>query len=143
MVADLLAVPALGETDLINDLFALADQILHLRFGLLLATAEAYGREAELALVGVVVFGQELDLFFSQLCFAQEVQVLLMEGHDLLVVGGGDHAVADLLQLVCEHFSLGAWHTDNLSLILSLRALKVTVRVFFFVADGHRLTDLS
>ena len=57
MIADLLAVPALGETDLINDLVALAHQILHLRFGLLLATAETDGREAELALVGVVVFG--------------------------------------------------------------------------------------
>ena len=44
VIADLLAIPALCQTDLINDFFALTDQILHLCFGLFLAATTDLNR---------------------------------------------------------------------------------------------------
>ena len=57
VIANLLAIPALCQTDLINDLFALTDQILHFSFGLFLAaTADLNWCKAEFVLDGVIVF---------------------------------------------------------------------------------------
>ena len=55
MIANLFAVPAFGQLDLVDNFVALAYQVLHLRFGLLLATAETDRCKAQIVLVRVVV----------------------------------------------------------------------------------------
>ena len=55
MIANLFAVPALGQLDLVDNFVALAYQVLHLRFGLLLAAAETDRCKAQIVLVRVVV----------------------------------------------------------------------------------------
>lgn len=100
MIADLLAVPTLSQPDLINYLFPLTHQDLHLRLGLFLTASETHWSKTELADVRVEVLGELLDLLLSDLCSPQEVQVLLLYRHDLLVVSSCDHPVTDFDALV-------------------------------------------
>ena len=63
VITDLIAIPDLGQSDLVDDLFAFADQVLHLCLGLLLtATAKADWCDTEASKVRMIVLGQQFDL---------------------------------------------------------------------------------
>lgn len=107
VVAYLLAVPALGLSDLVYNHVSSLRHILELRLRALLAVDVKRG-DTEIANLRVVVFCDKLNLLFRKLVFADERKLLIAERCHSLVISQSDHAVIDYEALIGHHLTVSA-----------------------------------
>lgn len=134
MVADLLTVPALGLTNLLNNVLPLLLHVHHLSLRPFLASETNRGN-TEVSKLRVILFGEQFDLLLRQLVFLDKVQVLLVDRCDMLVVSGSDHAVADLKALILQQLALRARNEDLGRAAVLGCGLKIPIRIVLLVGD--------